>query len=389
MKLKTFVARNLNEALAQVKKDLGPEAVILSTQSRRTFSPDSGWPHSEVEVKAALDDQSPVGGAKCSQELPGNRPHPKPLLHQVQDEIQELKELFSQWLRHHDPPAWLAPHKDVAALYHLLVKKGVKSPVLQRWLAKVQSVVAASDKHPHPVKHDALRLLMDTFEVADPFQDAHKTGPRCWTFLGPTGVGKTTTIAKLAVHFTLVMKKRVGLISLDGNRLGAHDQLAVYGKIIDLPFITANNRHEFLETLKRLKELDIILIDTTGQNPSSPHTQTNLSKFFGGMPELEHHLLLSATWSEGNLAAAIRGFSPVPLHSIIITKVDESQDISGLFNQLCRHRVPVTYLTTGQRIPEDLESASRQRIVGLLLNYHREKPHTAVTWDEYEQAVGA
>lgn len=96
MKLKTFVARNLNEALAQVKKDLGPEAVILSTKSRRTFSPDSGWPHSEVEVKAALDDQSPVGGAKCSQELPGNRPHPKPLLHQVQDEIQELKELFSQ-----------------------------------------------------------------------------------------------------------------------------------------------------------------------------------------------------------------------------------------------------------------------------------------------------
>jgi flagellar biosynthesis protein FlhF len=311
----------------------------------------------------------------------------KSLLHQVQEELKELKGLFSQWLNQHGPPAWLSPYRDLALLYQMLVKKGVTCQVLQNWLANVQALLAGPDKQSPAVKHGALRLLMNAFEVTNLWQ-REKGGPQKWTFLGPTGVGKTTTIAKLAVHFTL-KKKKVGLISLDSMRLGAHEQLAIYGKLIGVPFASVNGRQEFLEALSRLQDLEIILIDTPGQSPSSPDVPVNLPELFGTASALENHLLLSATSSESNLAAAIQGFSVVPLNSIIITKVDESQDFAGLFNQLCRHRVPVSYLTSGQRIPEDIEPASRQRIVALLLEYHQGNGRTAASWDEYEQAVGA
>ncbi len=389
MKLKTYVARNLNEALAQVKKDLGPEAVILSTNSRRTFSPGSGWPRTEVEVKAAMDEPYAAScAANFSQEPCSDQSPPKSLLHQVQEDLQELKGLFSQWLKQHGPPAWLGLHRDLAALYQRLARKGVTTQVLHDWLVNVQGLLDGPNKHPHAIKKGALRFLMNAFEITNPWQQRETNEPQCWTFLGPTGVGKTTTIAKLAVQFTL-KKKKVGLISLDSIRLGAHDQLSIYGKLIGVPFASVNGRQEFLETLEKFKDLEIILIDTPGQSPSSPDVQVNLAEQFNKTPDLEHHLLLSATWSESNLAAAIQGFSVVPLDTIIITKVDETQDFSGLFNQLCRHRAPVSYLTTGQRIPEDIELASRQRIVALLLEYHQGNGHTAASWDEYEQAFGA
>jgi flagellar biosynthesis protein FlhF len=386
MKLKTYVAPNLNEALAQVKKDLGPEAVILSTQTRRTLSPGSGWPRTEVEVKAAVDEHAAAGAATFSREFYVDRSPPQSFLHQIQEELKEVRGLLAQWLNQHGPPAWLSPHRDLVTLYQMLVKKGVASQVLLQWLAHVQELLAGSGTPPPAVKHEALRLLMNAFEIANPWPG--NNGPGRWVFLGPAGVGKTTTIAKLAVHFAL-RKRNVGLISLDSGRVGSQDQLALYGKLLGVPFASVNGREEFLATLNRQHDREIVLIDTPGLNPASSEGQMNLTEWLGETPELVGHLLLSATWNAANLAAAITGFSRFPLDSLIITKVDESRDFSDLFNQLCRHRLPVSYLTTGQRIPEDLEPASRQRIISLLLTPHQADDRLAAAWDDYEQAVGA
>lgn len=387
MKLKTYRARNLKEALAQVKKDLGPEAVILSTQSRRTLGPEAGWPRIEVEVTAALDDQSPAHGENVTTAIPDDSPRPKSLLHQFQDDLQELKELFAGWLHHHGPPAWLMPYREMVTLYQDLLKKGVAPQIVQRWLAQVQALVKPQ-KPPHALKNDALAHLMEAFEVMDPWHAPHK-GPRCWTFLGPTGVGKTTTIAKLAVHFRVAMKKSVGLLSLDGHRPGGHELLAIYARFIGVSFAAVNRRQDLVDMLNRWQDREIVLIDTPGQSPAACEVPGSLIGFVRNMPGLERHLVLSATSSEASLAAALRDYNSPPLNSIIITKVDESRDISGLFNQLCRHCLPVSYLTAGQRIPEDIEPASRQRLVELLLEHPREIVGSAASWEKYEQVVGA
>jgi flagellar biosynthesis protein FlhF len=385
MKLKTYVARNLNEALAQVKKDLGPEAVILSTHSRRTFSPSSGWPSTEVEVRAAMDEPSPGYAANFSPDSHLAWSLPKSLLHQLQAELKEMKGFLAKWLKECGPPAWLSQHGNLAFLYQRLVDQGVSPQVLLPWLAEIRELLTGAEHTPDTVKNAALRLLMHAFGVTNPWQQREKSEPCRWTFLGPTGVGKTTTIAKLAVHFTLIRKKKVGLISLDGIRLDTRNQLAVYGKLIEIPFTFAAGREELLAALTEMQDRELILIDTPGQSPASPEA-LNL---IGEMPHLQHHLVVSAALSESNLAAAITGFSRVSLTSLIITKVDESQDFSGLFNQLCCRDLPVSYLTTGQRVPQDIEPASRQRLVALLLAPHQGSWQTTSAGETYEQAVGA
>jgi flagellar biosynthesis protein FlhF len=134
--------------------------------------------------------------------------------------------------------------------------------------------------------------------------------------------------------------------------------------------VAAQTRGELAESLEKMVNLDLILIDTHGRNPCDPGLPLELRQLFGGLPGLEHHLVVSTTATEGNLADALQGFSEMPLSSCIVTKVDEGRDIVGVFNQLCQKRVAISFLTTGQKVPEDLELATHRLLAGLLLKPH-------------------
>jgi flagellar biosynthesis protein FlhF len=371
MKLKTYVARDPQEALAQVKKELGPEAVILSAQSRRHHSSGSNFPkRRSVEVTAAADqavnrdvfaDFQPWYPDPINSGLPSFH---------LREELEEMKALLKQWLGEQGPPSWLAPYQDLTLLFHALMRAGVHDQIICRWLEKVRiSLRNGKGQASKNLKELSLRQLMQEVEVVDPWKIPTR-GPRRWTFLGSTGVGKTTTIAKVAIQAAFVKKTRVGLISLDNVHLGGQDHLAAYARISGLPLVAAQSQDELAEALEKMANLDLILIDTPGRNPCDPGLPPDLRKLFGEWPGLEHHLVVSATTTEGNVADAFQGFNVLPLASCIVTKVDESRDIVGVFNQLYKRRVPLTYLATGQKVPEDLELANYRRLAGLLLKPH-------------------
>lgn len=368
MKLKTYVARDPQEALAQVRKELGPEAVILSTQSR--FFPSSEATrakHRSVEITAAVDQAAALDSPTVFQTWPRNFTNPGVSFMQLREELQEMKSILRQWLGNQDPPSWLASYGDLNHLFQYLVRVGINDRIIHRWLEGVRTSLAqGGNKSLKNLKEWALQKLLHEIEVKDPWK-LNPQGPHRWTFLGSTGVGKTTTIAKLAIQGAFVRKVGVGLISLDNIRLGGQEQLASYARISDLPFVAVQTRSEVAESLQRMAGLDLVLIDTPGRNPCDPGLPGELDQLFGGLPGLEHHLVVSATAKEDNLADAFEGFKVLPLASCIVTKLDESKDIVGVFNQLCTRRIPLSYLTTGQRIPEDLESATRRRLAGLLL----------------------
>jgi flagellar biosynthesis protein FlhF len=373
MKLKTFLARDLKEALSQVKKEMGPEAVILSTQSRWVKSDQGGKGRSPgVEVTAAMDvnafsNHNGNGNGEGDMELRGDWFPPfRTTVSQIQEDLEEVKDLLRHWLRQNGAPSWLLQHKELATFYRFLGRTGLDERILKSWLDNVQNLLEHSGDQPHTLKEVAGRYLMQAFEVVDPWK-AKAGRPRCWTFIGPTGVGKTTTIAKLAAKFGLYEKQKVGLISLDSQRLGAHNQLAAYGRLAGQPLVTAHRRRDLLKALEKMGDMDLVLIDTAGRSPYAPDLQKELTHLLGDIPDLDHHLVLSATTKESNLINAISGFGALPISSYIITKVDETNDFSGIFNQLCRHRVPVSYLTAGQRVPEDIELSSRKRVTELLL----------------------
>ncbi len=368
MKLKTFLARDLKEALSQVKKEMGPEAVILSTQSRWVKENQSRWGRQPgVEVTAAVNPAAfPNNGERDAEVRRELFPPPLTPVSQIQEDLEEVKELLRQWTRQNGLPSWLLRHKELALFYRFLSRTGLDERFLHRWLENVQGMLEQSGDQPLTLKELAGRWLMHAFEVIDPWK-AKEGQPRYWTFIGPTGVGKTSTIAKLAARFGLIEKQKVGLISLDNQRLGAHSQLAAYGRISGQPLMVVQQRQELIEALEKMSDLDLVLIDTAGRSPNAPNLQEDLQNLLGGTPELEHHLVLSATTKECNLINAIKRFSVLPIYSYIITKVDETDDFSGIFNQLCHNRAPVSYLSVGQQVPEDIELASRRRVTELLL----------------------
>ena len=280
--------------------------------------------------------------------------------------MEEVKDLLHQWVRQSGPPSWLMQHKELTMFYRFLTRSGLDERFLQRWLDNVQGMLEQPGEQPLTLKEVASRYLMQAFEVVDPWK-AKDGQPRYWAFIGPTGVGKTTTIAKLAAKFGIIEKHKVGLISMDNQRLGAHNQLSAYARLAGQPLMVVHQRQELLEAMEKLADLDLVLIDTAGRSPYAPALQKELQESLGELPELENHLVLSATTKESNLINAIKRFSVLPISSYIITKLDETNDFSAIFNQLCRHRVPVSYLTAGQQVPEDIELSSRRRVTELLL----------------------
>lgn len=371
MKLKTFVARDPQEALAQVKRELGPEAVILSTQSRPSHPSGSRRAvHRQVEVTAAVDRSAALDAFADFQDWSLDQADPGPSPMYLKEELQELKALVKQWLWDHGPPSWLVPYPDLTRLFQALMRAGVHEQIMRRWLENLRvGLKNGKGESRNNIKELALQQLMREIVVVDPWRSLAK-GPRRWTFLGSTGVGKTTTVAKLAIQAAYVKKIQVGLISLDTARPGGQDHLAAYARIGELPLCSAQTRSELAESLEKMNGFDLILIDTPGRNPCDPGLPLELHQLFGGLPGVEHHLVVSATATENNLVDAIQGFHLEPLASCIVTKVDEVRDIVGVFNQLCSRRLPFSYLTTGQRIPEDFELATRRRVAGLLLKPH-------------------
>jgi flagellar biosynthesis protein FlhF len=375
MRLKTFVAQNLKEALSQVKRDLGPEAVILSTQGCRLPDGKSGGgPRAGVEVTAAVDLPSQQDAAADGLWAGKFSPASESSLKRIQEELKELKGIFHHWLRQNGPPAWLSQHGELVSLFRALTRAGVAETVLSLWLAKMQAVLSRPNREAVSLKEEALRCLMSAFPVVDPWE-ARKIERRIWTFLGPTGVGKTTTLAKLAVQFSLIKKRQVGLISLDSQRLGAVEQLAAFTRIAGLPLHMAHCRTDMETALHNMAGLDLILIDSPGRSPHYPALHMELRQLFDGLPDVQHHLVLSAAAKESHLADAIRSFSVVPLSSIIVTKLDESRTYAQTFNLICQNRLPLSYLTTGQRVPEDLELATPRRVTELVLWPHPQSPH--------------
>jgi flagellar biosynthesis protein FlhF len=371
MKLKTYVARDPQEALARVKKELGPEAVILSAQSRNHHPLKSSLPLGRgVEVTAAVDHAVTLEDVTDFQPwYPDPINSRLPTLH-LREELEEMKALLKQWLGEQGPPSWLTPYQDLTRLFHELMRAGVHNQIICRWLEKVRtSLRNGKGQSSQNLKEMSLRQLMQEVEVVNPWNDPVR-GPRIWTFLGSTGVGKTTTIAKLAIQAAFVKQTRVGLISLDNVRLGGQDHLAAYARISGLPLVAAQTREDLAEALEKMFNLDLILIDTPGRNPCDPGLPSELRQLFGELRGLEHHLVVIATTAEGNIADAFQGFNAMPLTSCIVTKVDESRDIVGAFNQLYKSRVALSYLATGQKVPEDLEMADYRRLAGYLLKPH-------------------
>lgn len=209
-------------------------------------------------------------------------------------------------------------------------------------------------------------LVAQEIQTTGPIQ-IHSGKRQTIALVGPTGVGKTTTIAKLAIDYRQKKNCQVGLITLDLSRMGAVEQLQTFADVIGIPMLCASTRRQMREAVARMADFDLVLIDTAGQSRADEMTLREMRVFFEEARVNDVMLVLSSTARTRVLKQTVDSFASIGTTSLILTKLDESLGLGNLFPLLQSTPLPISYLTNGQKVPDDFETADRIRLARLIL----------------------
>ncbi|MCK4618513.1 MAG: flagellar biosynthesis protein FlhF [Desulfobacterales bacterium] len=387
MQIKRFEAENMTEALRLVKQEFGSEAVILSARSlkkkRGVF-----WPMKRpgAEVTAAKD-------TSCTEakEAPPNKMRKFYKNQSLRSNLEDSsKKKSSVSLLHGEANALKNRHnnhmvkrnhvpqnnaRELFALHQRMLFQGIEENIALDLIEKINRIMSSENV----LKNEELKsCLIHAFEKtglrASPIK-MEEGKQKIVAFVGPTGVGKTTTIAKLAAIQAIKMRKRVALITLDNYRIAGIEQLKIYAKIIGIPIEIVSTGKEFKECLNRLEDKDLILIDTAGMSQGNEYQFNELRIFFDKIRHVETHLLLSATTKENDLVDILARFKVFPISKLLFTKLDESTSYGNMLNQIIQSKIPVSYFTNGQQVPEDIEIATLERLVDLITDQEKDGRH--------------
>ena len=192
--------------------------------------------------------------------------------------------------------------------------------------------------------------------------------PNVIALVGPTGVGKTTTVAKIASESILNRNSKVGLINLDSYKVSATDQLETYAKILNIPFRSVSNVDDLKCAIQDFRALDLVLIDTTGRSQKDLDSLQSMYEVLSHVPNIRSELVLSTNTKDSELADIGKKFSLFKPEGLIFSKLDESMSYGSIYNISHKLKLPLVYFTTGQKVPEDIEVASKERLVSLILD---------------------
>ncbi len=181
--------------------------------------------------------------------------------------------------------------------------------------------------------------------------------------VGPTGVGKTTTIAKLAGKLSLIDKKKVGLITVDTYRIGAVEQLKTYAEIMNIPFKVVITLKEMEAAVKSMEDCDVVLIDTTGRSSKNSMQISELRAFIEKAEPDCVSLVVSAITKNKDINIILKGYKELNYNDIIVTKLDETSVYGALYNIEKLSNKPIRYITTGQNVPDDIRNPNKDEIV--------------------------
>jgi flagellar biosynthesis protein FlhF len=359
MNIKKFFAENTQEAMKMVKKEMGAEAVIIRTKT--ISNPDRAYGRGKkgIEVTAAVD-------YDIVEEKPVNASPDQSSLQRLERELKEIKDSLMMA----DAGAFLKPeclfNRDLKERYSNFRNFGLNNDVIMNLMNEVHDDAPFREEKTHSeILKDSLLKVLNKISIDA--GDRGSKGRKIYSFIGPTGVGKTTTLAKLAAANAVQGGRKTALITLDTYRIAATAQLQTYARIMDLPLEVAVNRNELKEAIRRHSDCDRIFIDTAGRSPNRDSDLTELKRLLSIDEEIHPFLVLSATTQYQNMINAEKRFGALSFKSFIFTKLDECGDLSTMINFLLSREKPVSYFTAGQNVPEDIEIASKKKLATFLL----------------------
>jgi flagellar biosynthesis protein FlhF len=394
------------ECLSQVKTSMGTDALILHTRTYQTKHWLGLRKREVVEITAGKGVKGaarPRPGQSSAQQRPiptngpipgtygrnGSRPlnttaqsngtpQPRSLLEtpagasaammNLTQEVTTLKQMMKDLLA--ATRAKQAPQipEELLDLYESLTSAGVTKDLATEIFKTLQRQVRGEHyANAEYMRERLIEQIEKLVPVTPPVTRNRKGGPQVISLIGPTGVGKTTTIAKMAANMNLRERYRVGLIKIDTYRIAAVDQLRRYAEIIGAPLKVVGSADELRDAIKALSDQEFILIDTAGRSPKDKNKLGELKKLLEAAQPEHVHLVLSATASRESIELAAGQFGDVRSDSVIFTKLDEAAQLGSLLNVLQQIKRPLAYITTGQDVPDDIEPAAGKRLAQLLL----------------------
>jgi flagellar biosynthesis protein FlhF len=416
MDIRTFRAKSMPQALALVRDELGPEAMVLHTRELNAGLLARMFRGREYEIAASVsaatvatehsDDEHrdshfelnfPVpspsrGGLGRGDALPEDVATAFETHDEATFDFTPKSRLPFSQSPIRNPQSAIAPASPLEDFTALVEKLRARTTSPTQTLppalfdvftdmieADVDEQLARDliDRLRHESHLDLANPLAARARVAQMIeQELRVTGPitmapgagRVVALVGPTGVGKTTTIAKLAANYRLRENRRVGLITVDTYRIAAVEQLRTYADIIDLPMEVVSTPREMREAVQRMRTFDLVLMDTAGRSPRDEVRIQELRSMLVEAAPDEVHLVLSAAASSRSLVAAAEKFAPVGVTSLLVTKLDEATGLGSLLALARKCQLPYSYLTDGQNVPDDISIAEAKRMSQLILN---------------------
>jgi flagellar biosynthesis protein FlhF len=436
MQVKVFESSDMATGLQMVKDELGPDALILSTKTIRsgklgllgkshfeiTAAVDTMWPHkggtsltvpeSRKDTRSERDlllsaDSSHIHdeGLTYNSASRLNTPpqvtdiNVSPDMEEtgaavedpanLQAEVNELKgmiqNLGQEMLRINGsratgktvtgPEHCLATDSSLQSLQQRLLDYGISNETAQTISGFAKESLTLDEisdpfKQQQFVKETIHELLQVNSNIFKENKRQHRVA-----LVGPTGVGKTTTLAKIAANFLSNHSSKIGFITIDTYRIAAVEQLKVYGDIMNIPVEVVLSPEQLEHALLKLRDKDLVLIDTAGRSPQDSLCIDELTSFLRPDLSIEKHLVLSATTRENVLFEAIHRFSVLGLDNTIITKIDECTSLGLLLDIQIREKIPFSYITNGQRVPEDIIEADQDALTQLIMSPSKGLPY--------------
>ncbi|NLJ80637.1 MAG: flagellar biosynthesis protein FlhF [Firmicutes bacterium] len=339
MRIKKFTGATMQDAVERLRQEFGPDAVILQTaQKRPWFFGRLG--RKKYEVIGAVDPTFKSGGKAKKQERKPNNGNKMPDI----------------------DPAWTS---SIQKLFQRLVNSDLPRDLAQQLLKDALSRLPREEWNDlNKVWNQLFSAVVEMLDTVEPWE--FRGGQQVVALIGPTGVGKTTTIAKLAASFALIDKKKVGVVTVDTYRIAAAEQLKTYADIIGIPVRVAYSPGELKDALAKMQDRDLILIDTAGRSQNNRLQVGELKSYLEGL-DVEIHLVISATTKQSDAKEIIEAFSLLEFDRLIITKLDETNAPGIVLYAAQNARAPIAFLTAGQGVPEDIEVADREKIAQLIL----------------------
>jgi flagellar biosynthesis protein FlhF len=364
MKMKKYTAETMVEAMKKVRMDFGDDAIILSSTVVKSKGFLGLFKKKAVEVVAGFDEPVP-------KIVETSLPSISSRFEKDDGTSVELKREMTEMTRILKDMQQAATHSrfpdEVKPLLTHLEKQGLSINFITELGENLSDKMKAEKKD---FTNEEQLLIVKQFlerEIGNLPFGGISFNKKFINVLGPTGVGKTTTIAKIAARALLEKKKKIGFITTDTYRIAAIEQLRTYANLLQAPVEIAYNSKDFEKAIEKLADRDLIFIDTAGRNYKEVKFVEDLTRLIDFSLDMESYLVLSMTSKEEDMRVIVDQFNTFPVEKFIFTKMDETGSIGPMFNLMRDYGIGTAYYTDGQEVPEDITEADSMKLISLLV----------------------